>query len=128
MATEPVQLSVVVGIIGASDDQVDLASRQLGDELRRQDFIEAAEPATGAVVSGTKSAELTALGALAVKAAAAALPTLVTLLSAWVKRREGRYIELEKRTPDGAVMKLKVTGAIDPQAFRAFVAGASARE
>jgi hypothetical protein len=97
MSQDPIELrlEVVLGG-GASDDQVDLAARDLRAELIESGFdrVELAED-VGPLPSGAKGGPMHAVGSIALALAPMVVPRLFDLLKEWRHRATGRSFKLK---------------------------------
>ena len=97
------QFNIEISADDASEEEIDLMTRQLLSELRETD-VESAELAKGGEAPhGTKSGELVTMGSIVVSALPTVLPALVGLVQAWATRGQGRVVKFKGQIGGGIV-------------------------
>jgi len=95
MSTEPLQLSVTVGLgEDALPDEVDGAARRLRRELLDAGLEDVEMASGGPVPTGAKPAETFIIGALSLTLLPSMLTTLAAVVQDWTGRRPGRTLKL----------------------------------
>ena len=93
--TGKAEFYIEVNAVDATEEEIDRMTRQLLSELRETD-VESAELARGgAAPSGTKSADLVAMGTIVISAMPKVLPSVVSLVQAWASRGQGRRVKFK---------------------------------
>ena len=91
---ELTELNIEVSASDATDEDIDLMTRQLLSELQEMD-IESAELAkSGPAPEGSKGDPIT-IGSIALVALPAVLPKVVDLVQAWALRGQGRTVKFK---------------------------------
>lgn len=94
---ETIRLILELETATTDHDTIDLTTRELLGELRDID-LESAELLTDkSIPEGSKSAEATTLGILAIAVLPAVLPQLIELLQAWVTRTDDRIVKIRSQ-------------------------------
>ena len=97
MSEDSTELLIEVSLDGDDAAELDELTRQLRAEVRELD-VDSVEPVViGAAPEGTKSAELSALGQMAVTLAPAIIPPLFDLLKSWVERKPSTPVKVRVR-------------------------------
>lgn len=81
----------------ADDEEVDLATRRLYEELQELPIDQVSLGRGGDVPAGAKAGEFVALGTLTLSLAPVVVPALVELLKSWLGRKEGRSVVIRKK-------------------------------
>lgn len=89
------QLNIEVSASDATEEELDLMTRQLLSELRETD-VESAELAKGGdAPRGTKSGEPVTMGSIVISALPTVLPAVVALVQGWTARGHGRTVKFK---------------------------------
>ena len=97
---EPTRLILEVSSGDHDEEELDLATRQLLDEVRESDVKSAEVASAGAAPGGAKAAGTETLGMLAVQVLPGMIPALFGLLRDWASRREGRSVKVKAHFGD----------------------------
>ena len=90
---EPVELNILISAENATEDDIDLLTRQLLSELRDTDIESAALAKGSPAPAGSKSVEPVMIGNIAVAVLPAFLPKIVDFVQTWVLRGQGRIVK-----------------------------------
>jgi len=97
---EPTRLILEVSSGDHDEEELDLATRQLLDEVRESDVESAEVVSAGAAPGGAKAAGTETLGMLAVQVLPGMIPALFGLLRDWASRRQGRSVKVKAHFGD----------------------------
>ena len=90
----PIQLNIEISASDATEDELDRMTRHLLHELRDLD-VESAQLARGGPAPvGSKGDALT-MGTIVLEVLPAILPSVLSLVQAWVARGQGRYVKFK---------------------------------
>lgn len=91
------ELQIEISASNATEEDIDLMTRQLLSELRETD-VESAELAKGGEAPhGTKSGDPISMGSIVISALPSVLPAIVGLVQAWAARGQGRTVKFKGR-------------------------------
>ena len=110
--------SEIVLQLGSRDrdaERLTTAASNLREELREFP-VDARALREGHIPAGAKSADVAAIGALAVTLAPAVLPHVVEFLKAWLKRNEGHSVRIR-----AAGVEVEVNEHLSPAAIESLV-------
>ncbi len=89
------QVTIEISAADATEEDVDMMTRQLLSELRETD-VDSAELARGGnAPHGTKSGDPVAIGSIMITALPTVLPAVVALVQAWSTRGQGRIVKFK---------------------------------
>ena len=91
---DPIELNVQVSSEDATEDEIDMMTRQLLAELRELDVESAKLERGGPAPTGSKGDPIT-IGSIAVEVLPAAIPGLVKFVHAWMARGRGRTVKFK---------------------------------
>jgi hypothetical protein len=97
------QLNIEITASDATEEDLDLMTRQLLSELQETDVDSAGLADGGEAPLGTKSGDVIALGSIVVSALPTVLPTIVGLVQAWAARGQGRTVKFKGKIGGGVV-------------------------
>ncbi len=89
-----VELILQVEIDDADQEELDLQTRKLLQEIRAED-VESAELVSRPLEQGTKAMEAAEIGSIAVELGPVILPSLFSTISAWINRDKGRNVKFK---------------------------------
>ena len=90
------KFDIQVSMSDATDEELDNLTRQLLSELRDTD-VESAELTQGGVApTGSKGDPIT-MGSIAIVVLPAVLPSVITLVQAWIMRGQGRTVKFKSK-------------------------------
>jgi hypothetical protein len=102
-ATNQVELQIEVSATDATEEDIDLMTRQLLLELRETD-VDSANLATGKEPPpGTKSADVVSVGSIVISALPTVLPAIIGLVQGWASRGQGRTVKFKGRVGEGMI-------------------------
>lgn len=93
-AEDPIELNIKVSVEDASDEDIDLMTRQLLAELRERDVESAGLTKGDPAPVGSKGDPFT-IGSIAVEILPAAIPGLMKFIQAWMARGRGRTVKFK---------------------------------
>lgn len=97
MKTEkPIELEIKVMADDITEEDLDEMTRGLLKELREADVESANLAASGMAPEGSKGDPVT-IGALALEVLPSVLPGVISLVQAWVMRKEGRTVKFKSK-------------------------------
>ena len=97
MSESPAELLIELSLEGGDSAELDELTRQLTAEVEELN-VDSVEPVSaGPAPAGTKSADLTAIGQMAVTLAPAIVPPLFELLKSWVERKPSTPVRVRVR-------------------------------
>jgi hypothetical protein len=92
---ELTQLNIEISANDATEEEIDLMTRQLLSELR-ETHVESAELVReGDAPRGTKSGDPVTIGSIVISALPTVLPAVVALVQAWSARGQGRTVKFK---------------------------------
>ena len=99
MSKNPAELFIELSIEGGDGDpaELDELTRQLRAEVEELNVDAVEEVSAGAAPRGTKAADLSAIGQLAVTLAPTIVPPLFELLRSWVERKPSTPVKVTVR-------------------------------
>jgi hypothetical protein len=92
---EPIQLDLEVSLQDATEEDIDLSTRGLLNELRDLDVESLELNHAGYAPAGTKSIDPVIVGSIAIKVLPVLLPKLVDFIQAWALRGQGRTVKIK---------------------------------
>lgn len=93
-SSDPIQLNIEVSASDATEDEIDGMARHLLSELRELDIESAQLAKGGPAPEGSKGDSIT-MGAIVLEFLPAVLPSVLSLLQAWVSRGRGRFVKFK---------------------------------
>ena len=100
---ELAQLQIEVSASDATEEDIDVMTRQLLSELRETDVESARLAAGGETPRGTKSGDAITVGSIVISALPTVLPAIVGLVQAWAGRGYGRKVKFKGQIGGGMV-------------------------
>ena len=97
MSENPAELFVELSLEGGDTSELDELTRQLRSEVEELDVDSVEEVSLGSAPEGTKAADFTAIGQMAVTLAPTIVPPLFELLKAWVERKPSTPVKVKVR-------------------------------
>jgi hypothetical protein len=97
MSESPAELFIELSLEGGDTSELDELTRQLREEVEELNVDSVEEVSAGAAPVGTKSADFTAIGQMAVTLAPAIVPPLFDLLKSWVERKPSTPVKVKVR-------------------------------
>ena len=97
MTENSAELIIEVSLEGNDAAELDELTRQLRAEVRELEVDSVDQVIVGVAPEGTKAAELSALGQMAVTLAPAIIPPLFDLLKSWVERKPSTPVKVRVR-------------------------------
>jgi hypothetical protein len=88
------QLNLEISAIDATEEEIDLMTRQLLSELRELN-VESANLAKGGPAPAGSKGDPIAIGSLAMQLLPAVLPSVLGLVQAWASRGQGRTVKFK---------------------------------
>lgn len=95
MSTEHFEFELEISAQDATQEDIDLMTRQLLMELRDMDIESASLSKSGQAPSGTKSVDPITIGSLAVVVLPNLLPKIIESIQAWASRGQGRTVKFK---------------------------------
>src|SRR4030095_2626864 len=92
--SDPVQLNIEVSASDATEEEIDRMTRQLLSEMRELDVESARLAKGGPAPVGSKGDGIT-LVTILLDVLPAVLPSVLSLVQAWVSRGQGRYVKFK---------------------------------
>jgi len=92
--SDPVQLNIEVSASDATEEEIDRMTRQLLSEMRELDVESARLARGGPAPVGSKGDAIT-MGTIVLDVLPAVLPSVLSLIQAWVSRGQGRYVKFK---------------------------------
>jgi hypothetical protein len=92
--SDPVQLNIEVSASDATEEEIDRMTRQLLSEMRELDVESARLARGGPAPVGSKGDAIT-MGTIVLDVLPAVLPSVLSLVQAWVSRGQGRYVKFK---------------------------------
>lgn len=90
----PVQLNIEVSASDATEEEIDRMARQLLVEVRELDVESAHLASGGPAPVGSKGDSIT-MGTIVLQVLPAVIPSVLSLVQAWVSRGQGRYVKFK---------------------------------
>jgi hypothetical protein len=100
---ELTQLNIEISASDATEEDIDLMTRQLLSELRETDVESARLAAGGEVPQGTKSGDAVTVGSIVISALPTVLPAIIGLVQGWAARGQGRTVKFKGQIEGGMV-------------------------
>jgi hypothetical protein len=97
------QLNIEITASDATEEDIDMMTRQLLSELRETDVDSAKLTNRGEVPVGTKSGDAITVGSIMISALPTVLPAVVGLVQAWAARGQGRTVKFKGQLGGGMV-------------------------
>jgi hypothetical protein len=97
------QLNIEITASDATEEDIDLMTRQLLSELRETDVESARLASIGEAPSGTKSGDAITVGSIVISALPNVLPVVVGLVQAWAARGQGRTVKFKGQIAGGMI-------------------------
>jgi hypothetical protein len=94
---ESFEFQIEIFAQNATEEDIDLMTRQLLAEVRQMDVESVSLIENGKAPSGTKSADPITIGALAVVVLPTLLPKVVEAVQAWALRGQGKTVKFKGR-------------------------------
>jgi hypothetical protein len=97
MSQSPAELFIELSLESGDSAELDELTRQLTAEVEELS-VDSVEPVSaGSAPAGTKAADFTAIGQMAVTLAPAVVPPLFELLKSWVERKPSTPVKVKVR-------------------------------
>lgn len=93
-SSNPIQLNIEVSADDATEDEIDGMARRLLFELRELD-VESAQLAKGGPAPEGSKGDAITMGTIVLDVLPAVLPSVLSLVQAWVERGQGRYVKFK---------------------------------
>ena len=97
MSESPAELLIELSLEGGDSTELDELTRQLTAEVEELNVDSVEQVSAGPAPAGTKAADLTAIGQMAVTLAPAIVPPLFELLKSWVERKPSTPVRVKVR-------------------------------
>jgi hypothetical protein len=97
------QLRIEISASDATEEDIDLMTRQLLSELRETDVDSAELAKDVSAPGGTKSADAVTVGSIVISALPTVLPAVVGLVEAWAARGRGRTVKFKGEIGGGMI-------------------------
>ena len=97
------QLNIEITDSNATEEDIDLMTRQLLSELRETDVESARLANRGDVPPGTKAGEAVSIGSIVISTLPTVLPAVVGLVQAWAARGQGRTVKFKGQIGGGMI-------------------------
>jgi len=97
MPESPAELLIELSLEGGDSTELDELTRQLTAEVEELNVDSVEQVSAGPAPAGTKSADLTAIGQMAVTLAPTIVPPLFELLKSWVERKPSTPVRVKVR-------------------------------
>ena len=95
MSETPSELFIELSLEGGDTAELDELTRELREEVEELNVDAVEDVSAGSAPDGTKAAELSALGQMAVTLAPTIVPPLFELIRSWVDRRPSTPIKVK---------------------------------
>ena len=92
--SDPVQLNIEVSASDATEEEIDRMTRQLLSEMREL-HVESARLARGGPAPVGSKGDAITMGTIVLDILPAVLPSVLSLIQAWVSRGQGRYVKFK---------------------------------
>jgi hypothetical protein len=97
MSESPAELFIELSLEGGDTGELDELTRQLRAEVEELNIDSVEEVSAGSAPKGTKAADFTAIGQMAVTLAPTIVPPLFELLKSWVGRKPSTPVKVTVR-------------------------------
>jgi hypothetical protein len=97
MSESPAELLIEVSLEGGDSAELDELTRQLTAEVEELSVDSIEQVSAGPAPAGTKAADFTAIGQLAVTLAPTIVPPLFELLKSWMERKPSTPVKVKVR-------------------------------
>jgi len=97
MSENPSELLIELALEGGDPSELDELTRQLRTEVEELNVDSVEQVSAGAAPEGTKAADLTVIGQMAVTLAPTIVPPLFELLKSWVERKPSTPVKVKVR-------------------------------
>ena len=97
MSENPSELFIELSLEGGDISELDELTRQLRTEVEELNVDSVEQVSAGAAPKGTKAADFTAIGQMAVTLAPTIVPPLFELLKSWVERKPSTPVKVKVR-------------------------------
>ena len=94
MSESPAELFIELSLEGGDTTELDELTRQLRAEVGELNVDSVKEVSAGAAPKGTKAADFSAIGQMAVTLAPTVIPPLFDLLKSWVQRKPSTPVKV----------------------------------
>jgi len=94
MTTETLELEIEILAIDTSEEDLDMMTRNLLEELQETDVVSANLLSVGSAPEGSKG-DPVVLGKLAIETLPTVLPGVIALVQAWIARGQGRTVKFK---------------------------------
>ena len=95
MSENPAELFIELSLDGGNDAELDEFTRQLKAEVEDLHVDSVQQVSAGTAPDGTKAADFSAIGQMAVTLAPAIIPPLFGLLKSWVERKPSTPVKVK---------------------------------
>ena len=97
MSESPAELFIELSLEGGDSAELDELTRQLTTEVEELSVDSVKQVSAGSASVGTKAADFTAIGQMAVTLAPTIVPPLFELLKSWVERKPSTPVKVRVR-------------------------------
>ena len=97
MSESPAELFIELSLEGGDNAELDELTRQLTAEVEELSVDSVEQVSAGSAPAGTKAADFTAIGQMAVTLAPSIVPPLFELLKSWVERKPSTPVKVKVR-------------------------------
>lgn len=97
MSESPAELLIELSLEGGDSAELDELARQLRSEVEELDVDSVEDVSIGPAPTGTKAADFTAIGQMAISLAPTIVPPLFELLKSWVERKPSTPVKVKVR-------------------------------
>jgi hypothetical protein len=97
MSEYPTELFIELSLDGGNDTELDELTRQLKAEVKDLSVDSVEQVSAGTAPDGTKAADFSAIGQMAVTLAPSIIPPLFGLLKSWVERKPSTPVTVRVR-------------------------------
>ena len=97
MSERPAELFIELSLEGGDSAELDELTRQLTTEVEELSVDSVKQVSAGSAPAGTKAADFTAIGQIAVTLAPTIVPPLFELLKSWVERKPSTPVKVRVR-------------------------------
>jgi len=97
MSENPAELLIELSLDGGDAAELDRLTRQLRAEVEELNIDSVEQVSAGMAPEGTKTADLAAIGQMAVTLAPTVIPPLFGLLKSWVERKPSTPVTIKVR-------------------------------
>lgn len=120
MGNQSVNFVIQLKVQGVDENQIDLSSRRLLQEIKQLGVEKASLVSEGAIPDGAKALSPELIGAIYVAALSGAIPQLLTYLQAYKMRKEQQSIAIKYQKGDEA-LEIEVPASSSPDEVEAWV-------